>query len=112
MKMSRKAFVILGVAVAVGLATAVSPYASADPDGLEKVATDKEFIEADATGSFQTEDSPIPDYAFPGVDNERVATGLAGFFGTLLAFALGYGLAYVLKRTRSGEPGRPAGAPG
>ena len=55
------------------------------------------------------EDSPIPDYAFPGVDNERLATGLAGFTGTLGVFALGYGLAFVLRRRSSAGP--PRGAP-
>ena len=85
-------FVILALAVAVGLATAVSPFASASPDGLEKVATDKAFIEDGRLHSVQ-DDSPIPDYAFPGIENERVATGLAGFAGTLLVFGLGYGLA-------------------
>ena len=44
------------------------------------------------------EESPIPDYAFPGVENERLATGLAGFVGTLGVFALGCGLAYLLRR--------------
>ena len=70
-------FVILALAVAIGLATAVSPFASASPDGLEKVADDKAFIDDGRLHSLQ-DDSPIPDYAFPGVENERVATGLAG----------------------------------
>ena len=33
--------------------------------------------------------APITDYAFPGIENERVATGLAGFAGTLIVFGLG-----------------------
>ena len=35
----------------------------------------------------------MPDYAFPGVDDERLATGLAGFAGTLIVFMAGYGVA-------------------
>jgi len=85
-------FVILALAVAVGLATAISPFASSSPDGLEKVAAEKAFIEDGRLPSVQNE-SPIPDYAFPGIENERVATGLAGFAGTLIVFGLGYGLA-------------------
>jgi hypothetical protein len=92
-------FVILALAVAVGLATAVSPFASASPDGLEKVATDKAFIEDGRLHPVQ-DDSPIPDYAFPGIENERVATGLAGFAGTLIVFGLGYGLAAAAARRR------------
>jgi hypothetical protein len=106
--MKMRIFVILALAVAVGLATAVSPFASASPDGLERVAEKKDFLDKGQLAGVQ-EDSPIPDYAFPGVENERVATGLAGFVGTLAVFALGYGLAYVLRR-REGEDA-PSGAP-
>ena len=106
--MKTRIFVILALAVAVGLATAVSPFASANPDGLEKVAEKKAFLDEGRLAGIQ-EDSPTPDYAFPGVENERVATGLAGFVGTLAVFALGYGLAFVLRRR---EPeGAPPGAP-
>jgi len=90
-------FVILALAVAIGLGTAISPFASSSPDGLEKVATDKAFIEDGRPHSLQ-DDSPLPDYAFPGVENERVATGLAGFVGTLAVFGLGYGVAMVARR--------------
>jgi PDGLE domain len=106
--MSKRLFTILALALAVGLATAVSPFASPHPDGLEKVAEEKQFIEEGRLAPLQ-EDSPIPDYAFPGVENERVATGLAGFVGTLGVFALGYGLASVLRRRPRTDA--PRGAP-
>jgi hypothetical protein len=92
-----KLFTILALAVAIGLAAAASPFASTSPDGLEKVAADKAFIEQGTLHSLQ-EDSPVPDYAFPGVDDPRVATGLAGFAGTLLVFGLGYGAARLGRR--------------
>ena len=95
--MTTKLFVAFAIAVAVGLATAVSPFASSSPDGLERVAQDKAFLDQGRLHSVQ-EESPIPDYAFPGVENERLATGLAGFVGTLGVFALGCGLAYLLRR--------------
>ena len=85
-------FTILALVVAVGLATAASPFASSSPDGLEKAA-DKAFIERG-----ETRDAPAPDYAFPGVDDPRVATGLAGFAGTLLVFGLGYGVTVTARR--------------
>lgn len=90
-------FVALALAVAIGLATAVSPFASSNPDGLERVAEDKGFLSEGKLHALQ-DDSPIPDYAFPGVDNDRVATGLAGFVGTLGVFAIGSGLAFVARR--------------
>ncbi len=108
--MSRKLFAIVAIAVAVGLATAVSPFASSSPDGLEKIATDKAFIDKGELHSLQ-EDSPIPDYAFPGVENERVATGLAGFAGTLGVFAIATGFAWLLRRRRGGAAWRSATTP-
>lgn len=87
----------LGLAIAVGLASAVAPFASPSPDGLERVAEDEGFLEAGKLHTIQ-EDSPIPDYTFPGVENERIATGLAGFVGTLGVFALGSGIAYLSRR--------------
>ena len=95
-----KLFTILALAVAIGLATAVSPYASSSPDGLEKVAGDKAFLDQGRLHSIQDE-SPVPDYAVPGIDDPRLATGLAGFGGTLLVFALGYGLVAVTTRRRT-----------
>jgi hypothetical protein len=92
-----KLFTILALAVAVGLGTAVSPYASSSPDGLEKVAGDKAFLDRGTLHSVQ-EDSPVPDYAFPGIDDARVATGLAGFVGTLVVFGIGYGIAFTARR--------------
>jgi hypothetical protein len=82
-----KLFTILALALAIGLATAVSPFASSQPDGLERVAEDQGFLDAG-----QAQSGPIADYAFPGIGNERVATGLAGFAGTLIVFGLAYGI--------------------
>jgi hypothetical protein len=94
-------FTILALAVAVGLATAASPFASSSPDGLERVAGDNAFLEQGRLAKVQ-EDAPVPDYAFPGVDDPRVATGLAGFTGTLGVFALGWGLAVIVRRRPQG----------
>jgi hypothetical protein len=99
-------FTALALALAVGLATAVSPFASARPDGLEKVAEANGFL-ADGRLAKVQEDAPAPDYAFPGVGDPRLATGLAGFTGTLLVFAAGYGLARVaVRRPPRSRPAR------
>jgi hypothetical protein len=103
-RLSVKLFTILALALAVGLATGLSPYASSSPDGLEKVAEEKAFLDQGHLAPIQ-EDAPVPDYAFPGVENPRVATGLAGFLGTLAVFAVGYGIA-ALARGRSRAPGQ------
>jgi hypothetical protein len=103
-RISVRAFTVLALSIAVGLATAVSPFASSSPDGLERVARDKAFLEQRAPRPIQ-EDSPLAGYAFPGVGDGRVATGLAGFAGSLVVFALGSGLALAIRRRHAGGRG-------
>jgi hypothetical protein len=87
-------FTILALALAIGLGTALSPFASSSPDGLEKVAQRKAFLDE---GRAQDR-SLLSDYAIPGVRDQRLATGLAGFAGTLGVFLVGYGVAAVVRR--------------
>jgi PDGLE domain len=90
-------FVVFALALAIGLGTAASPFASAAPDGLNRVAEDHSFGDRGQLATLQ-EDAPVPGYAFPGVENEKLAKGLAGFTGTLLVFALGFGLVKAARR--------------
>jgi hypothetical protein len=92
-----KWFTILALALAIGLATAASPFASSSPDGLERVAGDKAFLDQGRLANVQ-EDAPVPDYAFPGIGDARLATGMAGFAGTLFVFALAGGVAMMVRR--------------
>jgi hypothetical protein len=108
-RVSITVFTILALALAVGLAVAVSPYASGSPDGLESVAEQQGFLERGTLHSLQ-DDSPIPDYVFPGIQNARVATGLAGFAGTLLVFGIAFALGALVRRRRPGASGAPARA--
>jgi hypothetical protein len=85
----------VGLLIALGLAI-LSPLASPWPDGLEKVAEDKGFIGAALEPAFEV----IPDYVFPGLGNEALATILAGLVGTLILFGAGYGLGALLKGQR------------
>jgi hypothetical protein len=101
-----KLFVVVALALAVGLAFGASPYASRSPDGLEKVAQSKRFLQSETPHRIQAK-SPIPGYAFPGIDDPRLATGLAGFVGTLGVTALAIGIG-VLVRRRAATAGRPA----
>jgi cobalt/nickel transport protein len=86
----------LGVAAALLLAIFISPFASQSPDGLERVAEDKGFLEK---GEGQpVMNAPVPDYIMPGVKNESVATSLAGVLGVVVVFAVGYGAGSLLKK--------------
>jgi len=103
MKKSRKSlyiFIAAGLALAVALALFVAPWASSEPDGLEKVAEDKGFIEAAEETEPAWEGSPIPDYAMPGLDESRpaLATAMAGLAGTVGIFLIAWGLALLLKK--------------
>lgn len=93
-------FTILALAVAIGLAAAASPFASSRPDGLERVAADKAFLDDGRLAPLQ-EDAPVPDYLVPGIVDERLATGLAGLIGTLLVFGFGSGVVVLARRRRS-----------
>jgi len=71
----------------------LSPLASSSPDGLERVAEDKGFMETAHGAVFEV----IPDYVMPGIRSEAIATILAGIIGTLILFSIGYGLAKLLR---------------
>ena len=70
----------------------ISPLASSSPDGLERVAENKGFIDLGQEAPFQV----IADYVFPGIQNEALATILAGLIGTLILFGVVYGVAWLL----------------
>ena len=84
--------IIIVLAVAFAVAALASVFASAFPDGLEKVAEKLGFIEV-------AKDTPgaMPDYMFPGIQPEVWATIIAGIIGTALMFLLFLGAAYALK---------------
>lgn len=76
----------------------LSPLASADPDGLERVATDLGFLGRAQGAPFEI----LPNYSLPLLGDTPASTILAGLIGALLlaglVWALGRGL-----RTRGGE---------
>jgi len=93
-------FPVLALAVAVALAAAFAPFASGSPDGLEKVAAEQGFADRGRPAAVRT-GAPAPGYAFPGVEDARLATALAGFAGTLAVFVLGAGVVAVARRKRT-----------
>jgi cobalt/nickel transport protein len=88
--------ILISLGLALLVAIILSPFASPHPDGLERVAEDKGFLAKGETR--QIVNAPMPDYVFPGIHNEKIATAVAGVAGTLVVFGLGYGLAKVLKK--------------
>jgi cobalt/nickel transport protein len=98
-----RAFVIAGLGVALLIAIFLSPFASSDPDGLNRVSEDlgfdKEAIEE--TPAHKLPFAQLFDgYAFKGVP-EGVATPLAGLVGTLATFGLAWGIGKLVVRGTS-----------
>ncbi|GGZ49244.1 hypothetical protein GCM10010371_05670 [Streptomyces subrutilus] len=92
---------ITGLVTALVLAGFVSYYASASPDGLEKVAADKGIdakVEDHAAAG-----SPLADYGVKDVDDARLSGGLAGVIGVGATVAVGTGIFWTVRRRRSDE---------
>jgi cobalt/nickel transport system permease protein len=100
-------FVAAGLAAAFALVAFVAPIASADPDGLEKVAEDTGFIE---TAEEHPIGGPLADYAASGVENERLGTVLAGVVGTVVTFGIGLVLVGAARRKRGSAAEEPSSA--
>ena len=77
------------IAVAV---TLLAPLASGSPDGLERVAEDSGFIERAQGAPYAI----IADYVVPGIQNEALATILAGIIGVTVVYVLVAGGIYGL----------------
>ncbi|MGW8765777.1 energy-coupling factor ABC transporter permease [Streptomyces sp. NPDC055815] len=96
---SPKKLWIGGVVTALVLAGFVSFYASASPDGLEKVAADKGIdknVEEHAAA-----DSPLADYGVKGIEAPRLSGGLAGVIGVGATLAVGTGAFWVVRRRKA-----------
>ncbi|MFD7504486.1 energy-coupling factor ABC transporter permease [Streptomyces sp. NPDC059850] len=89
-----------GLGAALLCAGVVSFYASASPDGLEKVAADKGIDKK--TEDHAAKDSPLADYGVKDISNARLSGGLAGVIGVGATLAVGTGVFVVVRRRRAG----------
>lgn len=94
--MTTKRFFAGFLLVSLVLAGIISYYASANPDGLEKVAEDKGISAKEKDHSFK--DSPLGDYGVKGVDDARLSGGLSGVIGVGLVLLVGGGLFWTVRR--------------
>ncbi|MDT0464393.1 energy-coupling factor ABC transporter permease [Streptomyces gibsoniae] len=93
---------ISGLAASLVLAGFVSFYASASPDGLEKVAADH-GIDRKAE-RHASADSPLADYSVKDVGDARLSGGLAGVIGVGVTVVAGSAVFWAVRRRRGGEP--------
>ncbi|MBG0854661.1 energy-coupling factor ABC transporter permease [Streptomyces spinoverrucosus] len=92
---------ISGLVTSLVLAGIVSFYASASPDGLEKVAEDKGFAESAEDHHYA--DGPLADYGVKDVDNARLSGGLAGVIGVGVTVVAGSAVFWAVRRRRIDE---------
>ncbi len=112
---NNRIFVLVGLGVALAIAIFLSPLASKDPDGLDRVAQDLKF-EAKATEEPPAKKLPFvqifDEYALRGIEDEKAATALAGLVGTLVTFGLAWSIGKLttrktidnLERSDRGDP--------
>ncbi|WP_329218113.1 energy-coupling factor ABC transporter permease [Streptomyces sp. NBC_01485] len=104
---SRRTLWTSGLAASLVLAGFVSFYASASPDGLEKVAADK-GIDA-KTEEHANAGSPLADYGVKDVDDARLSGGLAGVIGVGTTVAAGSAVFWAVRRRRTADGDGTAG---
>ena len=91
-----------GLVAAALLAALAGPFASREPDGLQRVAADQGFAETEREHALG--DAPLAGYSVEGVEDERVGTGLAGIAGALTAAAVVTGVLRAFRRRREDGP--------
>jgi len=91
-----RGLLVAGLLLAIVLAV-LSPLASTHPDGLEWVAEQQGFLSLARESPYRL----IPDYAFPGIPNEALATIVAGIVGLLIVF--GIAMAVAASRRKRGS---------
>ncbi len=100
-RLATKTFAAVAVLICLVLAGVVSYYASGNPDGLNRVASDNGLSKQEKESA--AKDSPLAGYDSKGVDNSRLSGGLAGVAGVLVVLGAAGGLAFVVRRRADGE---------
>ncbi|WP_129308684.1 energy-coupling factor ABC transporter permease [Streptomyces sp. L2] len=104
---SRRRLWAAGLLTSLLLAGFVSFYASANPDGLEKVAHDKGIDQKERAHA--SEDSPLAGYGVKDIADARLSGGLAGVIGVGVTVVAGSTVFWaVSRRRRTGEPAEAA----
>jgi len=95
--MKAQHFFLIALLLSLAIAFFLSPFASGDPDGLEKVAQDQDFIA-------QAEDAanipaPLRYYEAPLFQNPLLRVGIAGLLGAAAVYCLGLGAGRLISRS-------------
>lgn len=111
-KHNNRIFTLVGLSVALAIGVFLSPLASQNPDGLDRVAQDFKFeskADAEALAYKLPFTAIFDEYKLRGVP-QPVATPLAGLLGTIVTFTLSVGLGKLVLRSRT-QSDRPESLP-
>ncbi len=97
----QSSLIAAGLAIALAIAFA-SPLADSDPDGLERVAEDKAFIDRAEDPAYEI----LPDYTVPGIDDEALTTIIAGVIGVLIVAGIGFAVPRLVRQTAQESAGQ------
>ncbi len=78
-----RGWILAGLVISL-LAVLISPMASANPDGLERVANDIGFLNAGQESPFKI----LPDYTIPILGETGLSTIIAGVVGAVIVFGI------------------------
>jgi cobalt/nickel transport protein len=92
-------FLLAGILISLAVAGIISYYASSSPDGLEKVAEEKGFL--DTAKDPINAGSPLADYGVEGIGNDRLSVGLSGVIGVFATLIASYFLFKFIARKKS-----------
>lgn len=95
-RISQRAVMVSALLLALAIAGLVSFYASASPDGLNKVAGEVGF--ADTETEHASSGSPLAGYETSGLDSARASRAVAGVTGCVAVLAITGGLVWVTRR--------------
>lgn len=109
-----RGIILAGLGAALLIAVFLSPFASKNPDGLDRVSQDLKF---DRKAAAEPPAKKLPfsqifqEYALRGVP-QAIATPLAGLIGTIATFGLAWGVGkWVIRGSRGTAPDRETPPP-
>lgn len=91
-------WIIAGAAITL-LVIFLAPFASANPDGLERVAEDMGFVNAGVAAPYQL----LPDYTIPLLGETSLSTIIAGAIGAIVVAGIVVLLVQLLRKTAHSE---------
>ncbi|MEJ2759764.1 MAG: energy-coupling factor ABC transporter permease [Anaerolineales bacterium] len=89
-------WIIVGGLISLGVVL-LSPFASADPDGLERVAADVGFLSL-------AQDTPykiFADYVIPALGDGGFSTAVAGIIGILAVGGIAFLIGWIIQKTKA-----------